>query len=146
LSVKGTRKGDKVVVRRTLTNRQAVESHGDGDGLEWDAARQAAQYRLHGVALRLLTVDHELPLQLHRLLSHTALWSGEEESGTMLNVLTKISSFSVYLHRLLSCTPPSGYEWVNVRQYCKPLWIKVLNKCNPFTIYHHVTAAFLHQG
>jgi len=28
------------------------------------------------------------------------------------------------------------YEWVNVRQYCKALWIKALYiyKCNPFSI------------
>jgi len=23
------------------------------------------------------------------------------------------------------------YEWVNVREYCKALWIKALYKCNP---------------
>jgi len=28
------------------------------------------------------------------------------------------------------------YDWVNVRQYCKALWIKSLYKRNPFTIYH----------
>jgi len=30
--------------------------------------------------------------------------------------------------------PPSVYEWVNVRQYCKELWIKARYKCNLFTI------------
>jgi len=29
------------------------------------------------------------------------------------------------------------YEWVNVRQYCKALWIKTRYNCNPFTIYTH---------
>jgi len=25
------------------------------------------------------------------------------------------------------------YEWLNVRKYCKALWVKALYKCNPFT-------------
>ena len=28
------------------------------------------------------------------------------------------------------------HEWVNVRQYCKALWIEALYECSPFTIYH----------
>ena len=48
-----------------LTNRQAVEANGDRGGLDWDAAREATQHRLNRVAVGLLSVDHDLFLQLH---------------------------------------------------------------------------------
>ena len=59
-----------------LTNRQAVEANGDWGGLEWEATREATKHRLDWVTVGLLSVDNDLPLQLHRLLSHTALCGG----------------------------------------------------------------------
>ena len=35
------------MVLRVLTNRQAVEANGDWGGLDWEAAREATQHRLH---------------------------------------------------------------------------------------------------
>jgi len=45
------------------------------------------------------------------------------------------------------CVQMCVCEWVNVRQYCKSLWIKVLYECNPFTmivlIYYEYNHTFI---
>ena len=46
-------------------------------------------------------MDHDLPLQLHRLLFHTALCSGEEEGSIMLAVFIlqiKVSHTSTHFY------------------------------------------------
>lgn len=58
-----------------------MEANVDGSGSHWHASRQAAQHRLHGVALRLLALEGHLLLELHRFMPHVTLWKSVKIEG-----------------------------------------------------------------